>query len=226
MKKTILFLFLACTFGVNAQDFSFGADVQSRYVWRGAQLGGESASLQPSVEYTNGKLAVGAWGAYSLGGTNSAQEMDVYVSYALTDAISVTVTDYYFPGTTGAVDYLELDSEKTGHLYEAAVSVAVTDAISLTAASNVGGTNEGETYIEASYAADQFTLFVGGVMGDDPAEGETSGFYGTDGDGLVNVGISLERDIQLSSTYSLPVNSSLIVNPDAGNVFLTFGFSL
>ena len=72
MKKTILFLFLACTFGVNAQDFSFGADVQSRYVWRGAQLGGESASLQPSVEYTNGKLAVGAWAAYSLGGTNSA----------------------------------------------------------------------------------------------------------------------------------------------------------
>ncbi len=221
MKKTILFLFLACTFGVNAQDFSFGADVQSRYVWRGAQLGGESASLQPSVEYTNGKLAVGAWSAYSLGGTNSAQEVDLYISYAITDAISVSVTDYYFPkaGQAGQ-DYLDLDADHTGHLYEAAVSVAVTDAISLMAASNVGGTNEGETYIEASYAADQFSLFVGGVMGDD------DGFYGTDGDGLVNVGISLERDIQLSSTYSLPVNSSLIVNPDAGNVFLTFGFSL
>ncbi|MCH1436746.1 hypothetical protein N9Y06_03940 [Flavobacteriales bacterium] len=221
MKKTILFLFLACTFGVNAQDFSFGADVQSRYVWRGAQLGGESASLQPSVEYTNGKLAVGAWAAYSLGGTNSAQEMDLYISYALTDAISVTVTDYYFPDASKTQDYLDLDADHTGHLYEASVSVAVTDAISLMAASNVGGTNEGETYIEASYAADQFSLFVGGVMGDD------DGFYGTEeGDGLVNVGISLERDIQLSSTYSLPVNSSLVVNPDAGNVFLTFGFSL
>lgn len=221
MKKTILFLFLACTFGVNAQDFSFGADVQSRYVWRGAQLGGESASLQPSVEYTNGKLAVGAWAAYSLGGTNTAQEMDLYISYALTDAISVTVTDYYFPDSKKTQDYLDLDADHTGHLYEASVSVAVTDAISLMAASNVGGTNEGETYVEASYAADQFTLFVGGVTGDD------DGFYGTkEGDGLVNVGISLEREIQLSSTYSLPVNSSLVVNPDAGNVFLTFGFSL
>ena len=113
-----------------------------------------------------------------------------------------------------------MDADHTGHLYEAAVSFAVTDAISLMAASNVGGTNEGETYIEASYAADQFSLFVGGVMGDD------DGFYGTEGDGLVNVGISLESEIQLSGAYSLPVNSSLIVNPDAGNVFLTFGFSL
>lgn len=220
MKKTFLLLFLACTFGVNAQDFSIGADVQSRYVWRGAQLGDEAASLQPSIEYTNGKLAVGAWGAYSLGGNDGAQEMDLYISYAVSDAISLTVTDYYFPGTKGAGDYLDYDADHTGHIFEAAVSVAVTDAISLMAASNVAGANEGETYIEASYAADQFSLFVGGVMGDD------DGFYGTKGEGLVNVGITVESEIQLSSAYSLPVNSSLIVNPDAESVFLTFGFSL
>ena len=218
MKKTILLLVSLCTLGLNAQDFSFGADVQSRYVWRGAQLGDESASLQPSVEYTNGKLAVGAWGAYSLGGgETSAQEMDLYVSYALTDAISLTVTDYYFPGAKGAGKYLETE---TGHTYEAAISVAVTDAISLMAANYVAGDNDGATYIEASYAADQFTLFVGGVTGDNGVA------YGKEGEGLVNVGISLESEIQLSSTYSLPVNSSLILNPDAESVFLTFGFSL
>ena len=217
MKKTILFLFLACTFGVNAQDFSFGADVQSRYVWRGAQLGDEGASLQPSIEYTNGKLAVGAWGAYSLGGNDGAQEMDLYISYAITDAISVTVTDYYFPGVKGAGHYLETDH---GHTYEAAVSWAATDAISLMAANYVAGEYEGATYVEASYAADQFTLFVGGVTGDN-----AKGAYGTE-EGLVNVGITLESEIQLSSTYSLPVNSSLILNPDAESVFLTFGFSL
>ena len=223
MKKTILLLFLACTFGVNAQDFSFGADVQSRYVWRGIQLGGESPSLQPGVEMTAGNFAVGAWGAYSLGGDNAAQELDLYVSYALTDAISVSVTDYYFPEGGSGHDYLKLDSKTTGHVYEATLSFAGTDAfpVALTVASNVGGASTGSTYLEASYDTNDFTIFAGGVVGDDDDY-----YLSEDGTGLINVGISLAKEIQLSSTYSLPVNTSLVLNPDAGNVFLTFGFTL
>ena len=222
MKKTILLLVSLCTLGVNAQDFSFGADVQSRYVWRGIQFGGEDMSLQPGVEYAAGNFAVGAWAAYSIGGTNEAQEFDLYVSYALTDAISVAVTDYYFPEGNDGHDYLT----GGGHVYEASLSIAATDAISLLAASNIGGDNEGETYLEASYAADQFTLFVGGVIGDDNFNDEGKGLYGTTGEGLINIGISLEKEIALGSNYSLPVNSSVVYNPDAENVFLTFGFSL
>jgi len=223
MKKTILLLVSLCTFGVNAQDFSFGADVQSRYVWRGIQFGGESPSLQPGVEMTAGNFAVGAWGAYSLGGDNAAQELDFYVSYALTDAISVSVTDYYFPEGGSGHDYLELDSETTGHVYEATLSFAGTDAfpVALTVASNVGGASTGSTYLEASYDTNDFTIFAGGVVGDDDDY-----YLSEDGTGLINVGISMSKEIALSSTYSLPVNTSLVLNPDAGNVFLTFGFTL
>jgi len=223
MKKTILLLVSLCTFGVNAQDFSFGADVQSRYVWRGIQFGGESPSLQPGVEMTAGNFAVGAWGAYSLGGDNAAQELDLYVSYALTDAISVSVTDYYFPEGGSGHDYLELGSETTGHVYEATLSFAGTDAfpVALTVASNVGGASTGSTYLEASYDTNNFTIFAGGVVGDDDDY-----YLSEDGTGLINVGISMSKDIQLSSSFSLPVNTSLVLNPDAGNVFLTFGFTL
>ena len=63
--KTILLLVTLCTLGVNAQEFSFGVDVQSRYVWRGLQFGGEDASIQPGVEYAVGNFAVGV--QYSLG---------------------------------------------------------------------------------------------------------------------------------------------------------------
>ena len=228
MKKTILLLVSLCTFGVNAQDFSFGADVQSRYVWRGIQFGGESPSLQPGVEMTAGNFAVGAWGAYSLGGDNAAQELDLYVSYALTDAISVSVTDYYFPEGGSGHDYLELDSELTEHVYEATLSFAGTDAfpVALTVASNVGGDATGQTYLEASYAANDFSIFAGGVVGDEGDADDADGLYNTGGTGLINVGISLSKEIALSSTYSLPVNTSLVLNPDAGNVFLTFGFTL
>lgn len=208
---------------MNAQDFSFGADVQSRYVWRGIQFGGESPSLQPGVEMTAGNFAVGAWGAYSLGGDNAAQELDLYVSYALTDAISVSVTDYYFPEGGSGHDYLELGSETTGHVYEATLSFAGTDAfpVALTVASNVGGASTGSTYLEASYDTNNFTIFAGGVVGDDDDY-----YLSEDGTGLINVGISMSKDIQLSSSFSLPVNTSLVLNPDAGNVFLTFGFTL
>ena len=228
MKKTILLLVSLCTFGVNAQDFSFGADVQSRYVWRGIQFGGESPSLQPGAELAVGNFAVGAWGAYSLGGDNAAQELDLYVSYALTDAISLSVTDYYFPEGGSGHDYLELGSETTGHVYEATLSFAGTDAfpVALTVASNVGGASTGSTYLEASYDTNNFTLFAGGVVGDEGDADDLDGLYNTGGSGLINVGVSMSKEIQLSSTYSLPVNTSLVLNPDAGNVFLTFGFSL
>ncbi|MCS5662693.1 MAG: hypothetical protein NZ604_00205, partial [Flavobacteriales bacterium] len=175
------------------------------------------------VEMTAGNFAVGAWGAYSLGGDNAAQELDLYVSYALTDAISVSVTDYYFPEGGSGHDYLELGSETTGHVYEATLSFAGTDAfpVALTVASNVGGASTGSTYLEASYDTNNFTIFAGGVVGDDDDY-----YLSEDGTGLINVGISMSKDIQLSSSFSLPVNTSLVLNPDAGNVFLTFGFTL
>ena len=103
----------------------------------------------------------------------------------MSDAISVAVTDYYFSAGASGHDYLT----GGGHVYEATLSVAATDAISLLAASNIGGDEEGSTYVEASYAADQFTLFVGGVIGDD------NGYYGTEGEGLINVGVSLEKKL-------------------------------
>jgi len=225
MKKTILLALLFCTFGVNAQEssnFSFGTDIQSRYVWRGLQFGGSSPSIQPGIEYSKGKISVGAWGAYSVGG-NAGQEMDLYLSFALNDNFSLTVTDYYFPVEGGVNDYLDLNGETTGHVYEATLSFGGTDAfpVSLTAASNIAGASSGSTYLEASYSANDFTVFAGGVIGDDDDY-----YLSEDGQGLINVGISLAKEIQLSSTYNLPVNTSLVINPDAGNVFLTFGFTL
>jgi|Marorgknorr_s2lv_3_1036020.scaffolds.fasta_scaffold11750_3 hypothetical protein len=229
MKKLILLFVLTGSLNAIAQEtssnFSFGADVQSRYIWRGLQLGGASPSVQPSIEYATGKFTFGAWGAYSLGGSNLVQEMDLYLTFEISDAVSLTVTDYYFP-TEGAVNnYLTLGTN-TGHVYEAMISFAGTEAfpIGLTVASNFAGASTGSTYVEASYTktsgAIEYTLFAGGVFGDD------DGYYLTDGSGLINLGIGISKEIQLTKSFSLPVNTALIINPDAENVFLTFGFSL
>jgi hypothetical protein len=65
--KTIVVVFAALLSitAMNAQEESgasvdLGLDVQSRYIWRGLQLGGASPSLQPYVELSTGKFAFGA----------------------------------------------------------------------------------------------------------------------------------------------------------------------
>ncbi|MDG2193803.1 MAG: hypothetical protein P8K77_02910 [Polaribacter sp.] len=228
MKKLILALALTGNLNAIAQEtssnFSFGANVQSRYIWRGLQFGGTNPSIQPGIEYTTGKFTFGAWGAYSLG-TNPVQEMDLYLTFEINNTLSLTVTDYYFPTEGDVNNYLTLGAN-TGHVYEASIAFTSTETfpIGLIIASNFAGASTGATYIEASYTktsgAIEYTLFAGGVLGDN------NGYYLTDGAGLINLGIDLSKEIQLTKSFSLPVNTALIINPDAENVFLTFGFSL
>jgi len=245
MKKIFTLLVLIISLSLSAQEsttepkpsaIAIGVDVQSRYIWRGLQLGGNSPSLQPSVEVALGdKFAIGAWGAYSTGGTNNIQETDLYVSYAINDAFSVTVTDYFFPQEGKLNNYFEY-GKPTGHVFEALVSFSGTEGfpIGLTLATNFGGgikydDNGSEasaysTYIEANYSKEiadtEYSVFAAAVFADD------NSYYGTDGSGFINLGVSASKEVKITDSFSLPINAALIFNPDQENIYLTFGFSL
>jgi hypothetical protein len=46
------FLFLVPVFKTTAQiSFDFGADIMSRYIWRGLDLGGPGPSIQPFAQW-------------------------------------------------------------------------------------------------------------------------------------------------------------------------------
>ncbi len=68
MKNSLLRtkIFLALIFitfaGAYAQEMSVGADIVNRYIWRGTDFG-RSPSIQPTVEFDTGGLALGFWGA-------------------------------------------------------------------------------------------------------------------------------------------------------------------
>jgi hypothetical protein len=140
-------LLLAVTGSTFAQEkekpeFDFGADLMSRYVWRGTMFGGTSPSLQPAAALTYKGFELGAWGAYSIGGSSPFQEMDLYLGYTFyKEMFTVTVTDYFFPTEFGAYDYYEFDKDSTGHIVEAMVSFNGTEKIpfSLTFAMNLWG---------------------------------------------------------------------------------------
>ena len=93
------------------------ADLMSRYIWRGLNLGGSSASIQPNIEYTCGNFTAGAWGAYSFSNAISSQEADLYISYSIADKVSFSVTDYFLPKEDTLNNYFIYQKNKTNHLF-------------------------------------------------------------------------------------------------------------
>lgn len=215
-----------------------GADLVSRYVWRGYDFG-ESFSAQPSLSVAAGGLEVGAWGSYAISG-GSANELDLYASYT-SGLFTVGVTDYYFPsappdlGITSGADYFNLDSDGNGaHYLEPFVSISGGDALplSFTIATLAYNDPTVSTYFEAAYALEvggtSLGLAVGSVVALDPVDGVPgSAFYGTSNNvAVTNVALSAGRDIQITPAFSLPVFGAYVVNPETERAFLLFGVSL
>ncbi|MFO8000706.1 MAG: hypothetical protein R6U46_05635 [Marinilabilia sp.] len=187
-----------------------GADLMSRYVWRGTDFGG-SPSIQPYIEMSAGDFVLGAWGAYT---TNlpGAQEADLYTGYTLGDVFSLTLTDYYFPEDDMSDDYFDFDNS---HSLEVSGELAF-EKFSIMAGKFFAGADDQSLYFEAGYDFGSFNAFAG--AGDNA--------YTTDGDfGVVNVGIGTGKDIQITDHFTLPMSASLILNPESETLFLVAGVS-
>ena len=82
-------------------------DVISRYIWRGQSWGGNYLTAQPSFNYAiSERLSSGVWAttnfqkaSFENDGLSSRgyQELDLGITYKLTDFLSVQVWDYYWP---------------------------------------------------------------------------------------------------------------------------------
>ncbi|MBN2487098.1 MAG: hypothetical protein JXB34_14080 [Bacteroidales bacterium] len=196
----------------SSSPFSIGADVVSNYVWRGTKYGGPS--IQPGVELSLGNFSVGAWGSFSLNG-DDILENDFYLAYSIGD-FGLTLSDYYYQGPL--FDF----SDSTGsHALEVGASYSI-KGLSLTAGyviNEAGGAGSagGDFYVELGYGFKNFSVFAGAG----------NGWYTGSKDefGLVNVGISTEKEIKVTDSFSVPVSGSVIVNPQAEVAFLVVGFS-
>ena len=228
-------LFLAGALGASAlgaapargQSFGIGADIVSRYVWRGADFG-ESMSIQPSLSFTHGGFEIGAWGSWSVAADGAgSNESDLWVAYSF-GAVTIGFTDYYFPAPDpdwpSGYGFLN----RRAHTFEPYVSYSgKVDLLAGLAFSpdteDQDASRESSLYVEAGvpFEVESFEVRIhAGVVG-----GE-SGFYGTDGAALVNMGITVAKPIEITESFSLPVNVAYIVNPDSERSFLVFGLSL
>lgn len=236
------FALIAMLFAYNASaqteeekesPFSVGADVVSRYVWRGLDFG-SSPSIQPNVEYSKGGFAIGAWGAYTTNG-NQTQEADLYLSYTfLDDKFTIMATDYFFPVDGMDNCYFDYTDTTTSHVMEVSASFNGTESLPLSflVAVNVYGAdakkanndNAYSTYLELAYEFKNLKVFGGfNLIAPDRDKGE-SGFYG-DYMGFTNIGVSSGKEIKITDKFSLPLTVSLITNPMRENIFLVVGAS-
>ena len=196
---------------------NIGADLVSRYVWRGLDYGA-SPSIQPYLEAGIANFAIGAWGAYT---TNlpGVQEMDLYLNYTIKDLVTVGITDYFFPDEVFGYDYYEFRKDSSNHVIEGFASFNGLEGLPLTATFGVNLYNDSNNsiYLELGYSFSVLDVFLG--VG--------NGIYTTDTNfGVVNVGISASKEIPITDKYGLPVSASVITNPNAKQVHLVFGISL
>ena len=189
-------------------EIGLGADVVSRYVWRGTDFG-NAVSVQPGIAFSREAVEIGAWSSWAISG-GGANENDLYVSYAA-GPVAITVTDYYFPVSAPA-DFFNYSDEDGIHILEASVGADL-GMVGVMAALNFLGDSDDSFWVEASVplAALSGDADVGLTVG------AGNGVYTADGDPAL---VSVSLDVAMGDYFG-----SYILNPDQEITFLVFGRS-
>ncbi len=204
-------------------DLSLGADLVNHYIWRGLMLS-NSPSIQPSMSVSYGGLSFGSWASYS---TNPAefQEVDLFLSYSI-GSFTIGVNDYYNPtDSIGKEDhYFNYTKKSSLHTLEPYISISEIGGthFSATASLFAYGNDRDETgknlyssYLELSYSTTVndygLDLFGGATL--------NKGFY-ADKPAIINLGVSLSKEINITDSFNIPCKGSFIVNPNSQKVYL------
>jgi len=274
MKKLILLVFFCSVsiHGLFAQDeqvikeaeksvsdkaatLNFGADIMSRYIWRGIDFG-NSPAIQPTLFLSWRGLNVGAWGSYSFASYRRMKndsvsvnmgnytEMDMYVSYTL-KWFTLMFFDYFIPNSldpnyTGLqrYQYFSYDNKTTGHTFEVSLTFTGPDKFPIKfyvgtlvygndkAKDTLGFYNNVNKNNFSTYMELDYPVKFRKIDLNFFAGGTPfGGSWYGPKAGFTNVGITARKAIPVTKNYGLPIQVSLITNPAAQKVFLVFGLS-
>jgi len=235
-----------------AATINFGADLMSRYVWRGIDYG-NSPAIQPNLSFSWKGLNIGAWGSYAFSGhqvhVNDSTVVDetyaetaLYISYTY-KWFTLMVFDFFVPNAIDPNEgsrYFDFNNATTGHTFEGSLSFAGPDKFPLQAFISTlfygadknrdslgiygqGSKNNFSTYFELAYKINlkkigvELKPFIGGI----PFGSSWYGPYA----GVTNLGLTAKKAVPVTSLYSLPVQVSVITNPQIQSIFFVFGIS-
>lgn len=216
-------------------EINTGADIVSRYVWRGTDFWA-APNIQPSLSIGYAGLELGVWGAYTLANnTEETDEIDTWLSYTynIENSVSITVlaTDYYFPNTGikwGNFNDYDNDDGPGAHTIELGAGITGPEAFPLSVFGYINVYNDegNNAYFQADYPFQvketELNVFIGAASGSE----DNPDYYGTDDLQVINLGVRAERDIKISGDFTLPLSVSFIMNPNIEVSYLVLGFSL
>lgn len=215
----------------NAQEeveFSAGADVVSRYIWRGQELG--DAAVQPTASLSYKGLSLSAWGSFGFLNTTDAKEFDLTLAYT-TGGFNVGITDYYFSNYGAENKYLLYDAHKTAHVFEANIGydfgpVAVQWFTNFSGDDGVNekGKRAYSSYVELNAPFKLAGLDWDATVGAVPYE---TSFYSTaSGFAVTNVALKATKELKITDKFSVPVFGQVSANPSTQKAYLVVGFTV
>ncbi len=207
-------------------SFSAGADLVSSYLWRGQYNAG--ASFQPSVGVSCGPVTLGAWGSTDFSGDN--KEVDLALSFEK-GGFNAALTDYFYPGNGG---YFDWTKGETCHQLEIGVGYDFGEKtnVPLAIAWNTmlagddldeDGDNQFSSYFTVAYTVPVKKVDVELLCGFTPFDS----FYqdGTDGFNMIEFSVKGTYEIEFTDKFHLPVFAQFVLNPNAEDVHMAFGFT-
>ncbi len=256
MKYFVLYIGLICfcVSGFSQSDttesaVSFEAQIVSRYVWRGIDIGGNQPFVHPCIEVNLGSekhaFTAGLWGAYAIG-KSFDEELNLYFMYSFNEIFELTLTDYFvYDGSPSGYDLFNYNSGETPHLLEAQIGFAGTEKIPFTLSFammlygadavhlNEDGTEAGifnSKYIELGWEKELndgsvFSVFGGASVDQADTELGEETFYGNEKPAVILLGCNIEKELKLGADFDCVLNVSFISNPSAQSAFLVAGMT-
>lgn len=237
----ILFLtIIICATQLQSQNFSVsaGADLVSRYIWRGINMN-DVPNIQPALSLKYKSLQLGFWGSYSLSHLNStdqhyatSQEIDTWMSYSFelknTATFSLLLTDYYYANAgIKAGNFNNYDNTKGpgAHLLEAGIIYSGGNSLPVSVAAyyNVYNDKGNNTYFQIDYYTLIENVGINVFAGASSGSTKTPGFYGTENFNVINFGIKATKQIKVSEALTVPAYCTYVLNPRIEASYLVFG---
>ncbi len=218
----------ATTWAQDKVEATLGAELTSRYIWRGQDLG--DVSIQPTLGLGWKGLSLTAWGSVGLSNWEDTKELDFTLGYSK-GVFHVGITDYWFNSPNE--HYFQYKAHETSHVFEANVGVDfgfLTFDWYTNFAGNDGTNDDGDraysSYFELGAPFRLAHLDWKASVGVVPYA--TSFYADATGFAVTNVGVRAEKTFTIKDKVDMPVYASLIANPSTEKLFLVIGtaFSL
>ena len=211
LKKWVLLLMTAITLPVSsmAQDkveFGVGADVVSKYIWRGTDLGGPS--VQPSLSVAYKGLSLTAWGSIGFDSEDD-KEVDLTLAYE-TGNFSLSVTDYWYPEYSGA------------HTFEAQIGY---DFGLLAANWYTNFAGDDEEYASYISLIAPFSLIGLDWEAEVGATPWGTDYYGTDKFSVCDLSLGASKEFNIGKSFSTTLFAKATYNPTIEKFYATIGIS-